>query len=84
MNFFQKLFGLKGLPERLERKLLIVEGVEGFFHYHLRWDGEKTALCGESRVMQTSIPLDAWGYVSDHIREKYCAKCQQEGNLNES
>ncbi|OGM09165.1 hypothetical protein A2Z67_04460 [Candidatus Woesebacteria bacterium RBG_13_36_22] len=56
----------------------IVEGVEGFWHYHLARDGEKKALCGNERVMETSIPLSAWNSTPKdyHIPEKWCKECE--------
>ncbi len=56
-------------------ELQIVEGVEGTWHYHLRRDGAEAALCGNTRVMPTQIPLSYWGQKADHIPESYCKEC---------
>ncbi len=56
-------------------ELQIVEGVESTWHYHLRREGEEAALCGNTRVMPTQIPLSCWGQKADHIPESYCKEC---------
>jgi len=81
MNILKKIFG-RQQPATVNQ-LLVVEGVEGVFYYHLRVPGNRGALCGESRVMQTSIPVDAWGYKS-HLHERYCPKCSQLAVQNET
>jgi hypothetical protein len=58
-------------PPLKERTL--VEGIHGTWHYHLSDDG-RTALCG-ARVMPSEAPESTWGYVSDHLHERYCGKC---------
>jgi hypothetical protein len=59
-------------------KLRIVEGVEGIWHYHLSETGLNShpALCGKANVMQTEIPLSAWGKRS-HLSETYCKECEK-------
>ena len=56
----------------------IVEGIASVWFYHLSETGRpaQPALCGETRVMQTLIPVTYWGKVS-HIGEKYCHKCSE-------
>ena len=63
---------------KVRQAMKIVEGVEGFWHYHLARDGEKKALCGNERVMETSIPLSAWNSTPKdyHIPEKWCKECE--------
>ena len=62
--------------------VVIVEGVESTWSYHLAPPKGATraidwrALCGRDRLMQTSIPLTAWGHRVGHLPEKYCAKCE--------
>ena len=63
-------------PHRVSAPLkerTLVEGIEGTWHYHYSNDG-RTALCG-ARVMISSAPESTWGHVSDHLHERYCAKC---------
>jgi len=57
---------------------MIVEGVEGYFYYHISPKDRYThPLCDNKKLtMYTAIPLEAWGTVT-HIRERYCDKCQQ-------
>lgn len=61
--------------------LKIVEGIESVWYYHLSETGDncKPALCGNRRVMRTSIPLKTWGMRS-HIGEKYCSECEKAAN----
>lgn len=58
-------------------KFMIVEGVHGYYHYHIAFkEIFTTPLCDEKQLtMQTSIPMSAWGKVG-HLRERYCAKCK--------
>jgi hypothetical protein len=72
-NLFRKLAPAPVEPTKVEP--LIVEHVLSMFHYHLRYPGAKAAICGAEGMMQTSIPLSTWGYVSGHIGEKYCKEC---------
>jgi hypothetical protein len=51
----------------------VAETIHGTFHYHLRAPDLIYALCG-ARVMQTSIPVSAWG-ARTHINERWCQKC---------
>src|SRR3990167_551705 len=58
---------------------VVTEGVESTWHYHLSEprDGRETwALCG-ARVMNTTIPISAWGTVG-HLRERWCSFCETE------
>lgn len=61
--------------------LVVTEGVESTWHYHLSYakNGKDTrALCG-AQVMNTQIPLSAWGTVG-HLRERWCKKCKEEAD----
>ena len=53
----------------------IVESSIGTWHYHLQVDGH--TLCGEERVMATSVRIESWGYKSEHIPESYCKECDK-------
>jgi len=57
--------------------LKIVEGIAGYYFYHLSESGEngKPALCGNKEVMSTGLPLSSWGYVG-HLKERYCSLCR--------
>lgn len=69
--------GKRTTAQPKEGDLVVVEGVEGTWHYHLAREGSNhRALCGR-RTMRTSVPLDAWdrtppGY---HIPERWCQRC---------
>jgi len=54
--------------------LVITEGVEGYWHYHLS-HAEKTSksLCGKT-TMQTDMSMEQWGSVGE-LRERYCGEC---------
>jgi len=54
----------------------IVETISGYYYYHLSETGKNASitLCGRKDVMQTSIPISAWGNKS-HLGEKWCKKC---------
>jgi len=66
----------------------VVEGVMGYYFYHLSETGKngQITLCGTKQVMQTGIPVSAWGAKS-HLNEKWCEKCwkiyQRKGEKNE-
>lgn len=60
--------------------LVITEGVEGYFHYHLSHPDKRTrGLCGK-QVMSTMIPLEAWGSIA-HLRERWCDECASKGGI---
>jgi hypothetical protein len=55
--------------------LSVAEGVASVWHYHLSLDGGRTAICGETRIMPTKIPVATWGHRDTHIPVSYCQKC---------
>jgi len=61
--------------------LKIVEGIVGVWRYHLSETGEpcKPALCGNTRVMQTKIPLANWNNTPKdwHVPESFCKECNE-------
>ena len=59
--------------------ILVVESTTGYYHYHLREEGQPESLCGRRDMMLTAVPLSAWGY-RGHLREQYCAACEAEHN----
>ena len=59
------------------KQLEIWEGVESVWHYHLSTGGRENVLCGNTHVMPTSLPIDSWGFKSDHIHESYCKECER-------
>jgi len=59
--------------------LVVKEGVESTYHYHLAPEHLWVSLCGR-RVMQTGIPVSAWGSKS-HLREKWCEDCRSKALL---
>ena len=56
----------------------IVEGVEGYYYFHLSETGKngQPALCGNKNVMSTGLPLNTWGF-KGHLNERYCEKCEK-------
>jgi len=71
------------LPKSIEfhsvDQIVLLEGVEGRWHYHLGFDKPHiTSLCGETHVMGSSAPLDSWGY-RGHLNETYCDHCTRLG-----
>jgi hypothetical protein len=66
--------------------LKIVEGVEGVWRYHLSESGDtaRPALCGNSKVMTTKIPLDSWNKKDEHIPSSYCKTCNHIYQRNNS
>ena len=60
--------------------LKIVEGVAGYYFYHLSNNTNHKSLCGE-HTMQTGIPLSFWGKVS-HLNERYCKNCDKMAREN--
>jgi hypothetical protein len=62
--------------------LCVTEGVESTWHYHVSHvDSRTVALCGAT-VMRTEIPLSAWGVRTEHLRERYCARCAWAAGLS--
>lgn len=56
-------------------KLMIVEGIESVFSYHLGLDSKPSqSLCGRW-TMPTKIHLDQYNSTPDHLHEKWCQKC---------
>lgn len=48
--------------EKPKDSIIVTEGVESTWHYHLSYQSKfSKSLCGIT-VMHTSLPLDAWGY----------------------
>jgi len=62
----------KKKPE--EPRITIRENVSSVWFYHFAFDGKP--LCGtKDLTMPTNIRIEDWGYVSDHIGERYCKEC---------
>jgi len=55
--------------------ITIREGVASVWHYHLAIND--IPICGNKETMSTDLPLDTWGYKSDHIPESYCKECNR-------
>lgn len=62
-------------PEDRIQRLSVAEGIASVWHYHLSEDKGGTALCGETRIMPTQIPVATWGHRDTHIPVSYCQKC---------
>ena len=58
--------------------MMIKEGVEGTWYYHLADDDSYSAYCGRL-VMHTSISLISWDTTPKdyHIPERWCKKCEK-------
>ena len=56
----------------------IVEGAAGVWYYHLSESGKSgsPALCGNTQVMSTDIPISYWG-IRGHLNEGYCKDCEK-------
>ena len=62
-------------------RLVITEGIESTWHYHLSESDNKTrALCGK-QTMPTNFPITNWGLKDKHIGQCYCKKCEELGKL---
>lgn len=62
--------------------MIISEGVEGYFFYHISPnDTPVKSLCGKL-VMPTSIPLTTWG-TKGHLNERYCNECEKLSHFHE-
>jgi len=58
------------------RPVVMTEGIEGHWHYHLSVPSDTTkGLCGKQTMPCGSL-IDTWGYVG-HLREKYCEECKR-------
>lgn len=74
VKFFKKFFDKRKSEATLNTaQLKIVEGISGTWFYHLAID-ERIALCGETRVMSTHVPVKIWG-LKTHLNERYCSRC---------
>jgi hypothetical protein len=57
----------------------IVEGVEGYWHYH--WSDHPKgikSLCGR-QTMSCELPERLWG-LKGHLNERYCKECERMKN----
>ncbi len=62
------------------KDLRIVEGVMGYWSYHLAEPGKYTAICGGGgTMMHTAIPLKHWGKPCGNrmIHFKWCTECRE-------
>lgn len=55
----------------------VVESIASVWAYHLRLDDAEETLCGRTDVFADGLPIEHWGHRSEHIREKYCSKCEE-------
>jgi hypothetical protein len=68
------IFSVRSDTQPRASTLAVGEEIASNWHYHLQQSGNRVqALCG-ARIMQTRIPLQAWG-VKTHLDEHYCAEC---------
>ena len=67
-----------GRRNNMKQDLKIVEGSASVYFYHASESGlsAKPALCGETKVMHTYIPITAWG-CKTHINEQWCPICDK-------
>lgn len=56
--------------------LKIVEGIAGYYFYHLSNDKPHKSLCG-AQTMSTGLPLRTWRYKSAHLNERYFKICDK-------
>ena len=73
MNFLAKIFCRKDKPKKPE--IVVTEGIEGHWHYHLSHKGTVRSLCGK-QIMPTHCSMNSWGLVGD-LNENYCEKCKK-------
>lgn len=59
--------------------LKIVEGVIGYYNYHLSESGNnyEPALCGKRDVMHSGMLLRDWNMAPTHIRYAFCKECHR-------
>ena len=69
LNLFKK---------KIKEDIKIVEGIAGYFYYHLSESGNngQPALCGNTEVMCTELSIRTWG-MRTHLKETYCKKCEE-------
>ena len=67
----------KWRKERFKKELdiSIHENISGNYYYHIAIND--IPLCGEKNTMRREIKLASWGFVSSHIGERYCKKCER-------
>ena len=77
MSLLDKIFGGEEKTKKTpEQGLRIVEGITGFWVYHLAHGEKAQALCNPDRgVLETKKPLDTWGLRSE-LNEIYCQNCE--------
>jgi hypothetical protein len=56
-------------------KYVITEGVESTWHYHISEEATPTRSLCDKWTMRTNLPMEKWGTVTEHIKEKYCSEC---------
>ena len=66
-----------GAAVRMSTELVVVEGIDGAWHYHLaqRRKGYIRALCGAATI-PTELRAACWGVTSGHLSEVYCRGCE--------
>jgi hypothetical protein len=59
--------------------LKIVEGVIGYYNYHLSESGNnyEPALCGKRDVMHSGMRIRDWNMAPTHIRYSFCKTCHR-------
>ena len=58
-------------------KLCIVEGIAGYWHYHVADARTPWApLCGGGMTMTTFVRWSSWGFKPGHMPKSYCSKCE--------
>lgn len=59
--------------------LRIVETVTGMYFMHLSETGNngEPSLCGRRDMMATHYRLEVWNSEPDHIRLKFCRRCNE-------
>jgi hypothetical protein len=65
------------------KDVVVVEGVIGYWFYHLAPpDRKHEALCG-ARTMSCGVPLKDWGFPGHpgHIRYRYCKTCAADAGI---
>ena len=57
--------------------LCMVEGSASVWHYHLKLEDEENTLCGTRFILNKPLPIDLWGFKSEHLSESYCTSCEK-------
>ena len=62
------------------KNLIITEGVQGIWYYHLSYPETFTKSLCDKNTMRTSVSIENWGISGLNTPDKWCSKCEHIAN----